>query len=285
MARVWSERDWNADWRLLDERAEEVPFQRIGAHIGHRCILLQTKIARDGLRVYRLDLSQARAMIKPRVEASGEAIWNERGLEVRATAWGQEIRRDGRVVPVGFHLIADGTDTWSHGISRYAEGPSPAMFWEQPEILERGPLRAAFVQRGDIGGNRLHAEWRVYADEDAAELILDVDWRACQQILKLVLPLAGEQARLDGTPGMGLERPNNAYERPLHDWTRANSLAVVCPEAWAIDATPERLRLTLLRAPYYALHDPIPGVYPRAILMDQGRQSVPVPLPPRSAGG
>jgi len=270
MARVWTERDWKADWRLLDEEGMEIPFQRIGEEIGHRCILFHSRIPADGLRTYRLDLSQPRAITASRVRVASDRIGNDSGLEIRAKVWGQEICCMDRVLPLGFHLVEDGTDTWSHDVVRYAEGPSKAIRWDSPEIVDRGPLRAAFVQRGTIGDTRLTADWRVYADNSVAELVLDVDWRACQQVLKLVFPLNGEQTRMDGTPGMALGRQNDSRERPLQDWTLTETVGVVCPDAWAIDASPERVRLTLMRAPFYALHGPIPGVYPRAILMDQG---------------
>ena len=45
---------------------------------------------------------------------------------------------------------------------------------------------------------------------------------------------------------------------------------VVCPDVFACDATPERLRLTLLRSPLMAHHDPSPPSFARPVVADQG---------------
>lgn len=48
-----------------------------------------------------------------------------------------------------------------------------------------------------------------------------------------------------------------------------NLLGVVCPDVYALDATPVRTRFTLLRAPYMARHQP-QGAFPAAVVADQG---------------
>lgn len=115
----------------------------------------------------------------------------------------------------------------------------------------------------------LAAEWRVYADETWVELILDVHWAARFKVLKLVLPASEEAARLDGTPGMALTRANDGKERPLQGYTCLGRLGVVCPEVFAMDATPAQARFTLLRSPFMAHHKP-QGFFPAAITADQG---------------
>jgi hypothetical protein len=67
-----------------------------------------------------------------------------------------------------------------------------------------------------------------------------------------------------------LERPNDGRELPLRDWTKNGESAIVCPDVFALDATPERTRLTLLRSPLVAHHDPHEGRSPRARVADQG---------------
>jgi len=166
-------------------------------------------------------------------------------------------------------LIPDGTDTWSHGIDRYGEGgESPT--WAQAQLIDRGPLMASLRQEGVLGRSTLCAEWRVFAQERAVELLLDVHWRERDQVLKLVLPLAAGASRTDGVPGAGLERTNDGVERPLCEWTRLAGLGVVCPDVFALDATAVRARLTLLRSPLMSHHDPHPGAPTRAVYSDQG---------------
>ncbi len=142
--------------------------------------------------------------------------------------------------------------------------------------MERGPLMVALLRTGRLGDSLLRAEWRVYAGEPFVDLTLDVDWRASSQVLKLSLPLPGAPAdRTDGILGGHLVRANGGIESPLRDWTlfpgsSPGGLGVVCPDVYALDATPARARFTLLRAVPLAFHDPYAGPFPRAVLSDQG---------------
>ena len=279
-ATVYVEGVWKQGWRLLDSTGEEVPFQRLhpglglpdGALWALRRVLLRRTIGADALDVLRLDLSQGPAVIAPLVEVAQQRISNRAGISLdlgaaRArTAW-----RDNAPIDVTFHLIADASDTWSHGLDRYADEPLATACWEQAQIVDRGPLMASLHQEGRIGDSRLAAEWRVHGDSSAVDLVLDVHWSEHHRLLKLILPLRGEARRVDATPGMALERVNDGRELPLHGWVCSDSLGVVCPDAWAADATPQRLRLTLLRAPLMAHHDPHPADFPRAEFADQGR--------------
>jgi len=75
--------------------------------------------------------------------------------------------------------------------------------------------------------------------------------------------------------GASLARANDGVERPLRDWTRLDhhdggQLAVICPDVYGIDSTAERARLTLLRSPTMAQHEPAPRSLPRSEWADQG---------------
>jgi len=128
---------------------------------------------------------------------------------------------------------------------------------------------ASLIQEGRIGQSRLAAEWRVYAGETWVELILDVFWAERFKVLKFVLPAGGARERIDGTPGMALVRANDGKERPLQDYTQLGTMGVVCPDVFALDGTPDRVRLTLLRSPFMAHHHPRGG-FPAARIADQG---------------
>lgn len=173
-------------------------------------------------------------------------------------------------------LIADASDTWSHGIDRYAEGGARAS-WGEPQLTERGPLFSEFTQSGRIGSSDLLRQIRVYADEHMVELRLRVDWNERNRVLKLVLPCGGfvPVKRWDGISGGCLERPLDGPERPLRDWVLLadaddRRLGVLSPEVYALDATAERVRWTLLRSPQMAWHDPHPGGRLDSRYMDRG---------------
>ena len=114
------------------------------------------------------------------------------------------------------------------------------------------------------------AEWRVYHDEAFVELRLKVLWLEAHRLLKLIWPANGFTSRTDGISGGQLQRANDGRELPLRDWTKIGTSAIVAPHVFALDATPQRVRLTLLRSPLMAHHQPHEGHSPRAIVADRG---------------
>ena len=279
-ATAYYENRWRQPWRILAPDGSEVEYQMVhpGAGVGTnwiwglRRVLVNASIPAGGLLPLRLDIAQPPAQIKPRVSVDGARLASEAGVGVELGGGsGATLSLAGQVVTrVALNLIADPTDTWSHSIDRYPDGPAALPAWSAPVVMHTGPLMAALLQEGIVGDSRLRAEWRVYADDPAVELLLEVHWRERMKLLKLVLPLHGEPTRIDGTPGMELVRPNDGRELPLHDYSSFARLGVVCPDVFALDATGERARLTLLRAPLMAHHDPCPDFYPFAVVADQG---------------
>lgn len=279
------ERRWKGPWRLRDESGAEVPFQELETEPaiatswwwGKRRCLVRLDVPAGGMRSLHLDLDQPRAAVAPRVAALGDDLVGDGGVGVRFGAGGASLLSGtslsggGTVAgAVRFLSIHDGSDTWSHGIDRYGDG-GDAPTWSAPQTVDAGPLLTSAIVAGRVGDSRLRAEWRVYAGEPFVELLLEVHWAERNRVLKLVLPTAGGAAtRIDGTPGMGLERANDGVERPLDGWTSLAGLGVACPDVYALDATPARARLTLLRSPVMACHDPNPGSPARAVFADQG---------------
>jgi len=93
-------------------------------------------------------------------------------------------------------------------------------------------------------------------------------------VLKLALPWATAE-RVDGVMGGWMVRALDGRERPVQGFTRlrggAGALGVVCPDVFGLDADAHGARLTLLRSPLMAHHDPAPAeAFPRAMIADQG---------------
>ncbi len=280
---AWVEgQPWASHWRLLDETGREVPFQNVEAEPvvwkgGVDAALFRLALAPGEQQVLRMvPLDGARADGAPGasvVEGDLRGL-NGLGVSLRRGIW---RATNGRELPLPeFHLVPDPTDTWSHGIDRYAEEPTEQPVWGEVAVLEEGPLRAALQQCGRVGDSRLRVEWRVYADLPLVDLIVQVNWRERHQVLKLVqrLPQAAIE-RHDGVSGGVLRRPLDGAERPVRDFVQlvtadGDALGVVGPDVYALDATAERLRLTLLRSPLMAHHDPQPPDGQRAVVADQG---------------
>ena len=276
---IYVEGVWTKPWRLLDEAGREVPFQVVPTSVGTatdwfwqlRRVLVKTEIPAGGLKSLRLDLADATPLV-PQVRASAADIANTAGAGVTYDGPSEISLRWNKVISkLDLHLIEDLSDTWTHNADRYGETPVAQALWQPPRIQDHGPLMASMVQEGKIGQSQLTAEWRVYAGEPWVELILDVLWAETQKVLKLVLPGRGGASRVDGTPGMAVTRGNSGREVPVHDWTLWGGLGVVSVDTFAQDATPERLRLTLLRAAYMAHHIPCDPTFGRRVVADQGR--------------
>src|SRR3569623_925799 len=106
------------------------------------------------------------------------------------------------------------------------------------------------LQTGRIGESHLSAEYRVYQRESFGEMRFRVHWQERHKLLKLTFAVPSPIARrVDGILGGELERSLDAKEYPLRDRTLlrladGNHVGIVCPDVYAMDATPRRVRLT-----------------------------------------
>ena len=265
---------WQPGWRLLDDMGQPAPYQMMPAESvasGIPRLLFRAQLAPGALGVWRIDKAQAPEPAQPMPVAEGK-LANAAGVAVELGAPAQLTFPDALTFPLPrLALIGDLSDNWSHAIDRYPDGPVVSPIWNDPCLLHHGALISALLQTGVIGDSTVRAEWRLYTELPLIELRLDVHWREQRKLLKLVCPLPEHPVhREDGIPGGSLERDNDGKERPLQDWTRAGHLGVVCPDAFALDATPARLRFTLLRAAIMAHHEPNLGMSPSAVFTDQG---------------
>jgi alpha-mannosidase len=295
---------WQPHWRLIDEAGQPVAFQlvhpeaqiRFDVHWFVR-LLFRVRAEPGAHRVLRIDTGSTDATPKRRAggtttgAATGvSTIANDLGVGVRLpSAPGDtgELRFVAGTVPLPrLDLIEDLTDTWSHDIDRYDDSVVAHAQWQPPQVLDTGPLMFALQQAGTLDASRLLAEYRVYAGEPFVELRLRVQWAAQHSVLKLTLELpAPATRRTDGIPGGELERALDGKEYPVRDrilldlagaGAAARSaaggarLGLVFPDVYAGDVLPTRARLTLLRSPLMAHHDPYRGPMPRGCFADRG---------------
>jgi alpha-mannosidase len=229
--------------------------------------------------------------------ASGAEGWRlENGrLAVRLGPGGVEQLWDvsGRpclAAPLTWRRWADRGEFWDAWdiAADHRDHPLP-WSWDGPlEWLERGPLCARFLMRGRCGASRLRLDGRLLADSPMLELTLSVDWRQRHELLRLEVPLARPALRWAAdTPGGVIERPAAAltgrerarWEVAAWSWLASvetaggGGLAVLLDGPQGVSADPERLGVSLLRAPTW----PDPGA-------DNGRQRQRLALMPCPAG-
>jgi alpha-mannosidase len=229
--------------------------------------------------------------------ASGAEGWRlENGrLAVRLGPGGVEQLWDasGRpclAAPLAWRRWADRGEFWDAWdiAADHRDHPLP-WSWEGPlEWPERGPLCARFLLRGRCGASRLRLDGRLLADSPMLELTLSVDWRQRHELLRLEVPLARPALRWAADmPGGVIERPAAAltgrerarWEVAAWSWLASvetaggGGLAVLLDGPQGVSADPERLGVSLLRAPTW----PDPGA-------DNGPQRQRLALMPCPAG-
>lgn len=159
-------------------------------------------------------------------------------------------------------VVSDHADTWGHQVDRWDDERGELDLCREKRI-DDGPLfhrrrRWMTWQRSSVTLDVI--EWPAL---EAIELVLHINWQDRYSALKLELPLALDQSALTvRTPGTTVERPLDGDEWFWGDWLALTGsdrrLLVVSDGASAYDATPTRLRITLLRCVPYAQHDPVP---------------------------
>lgn len=261
---------WKDEFRILHDDGQSAPYQLIECEAqawSNARLLIPLRLGPNEMITLRIDKAGGAAQ-PSRTRATTAGISALGGVEL--TAGAMRFPSKTWLPTPTLILIDDETDTWSHGVTRFGGALKGTAQWADPAPVDRGPLMASWVQVGKIGRSELWAEWRVFADQPYVELRLRVDWHEVHRLLKLVWPLGSQQPlRLDGTMGGSTVRPNNGLEFPFRDWSISGQ-GVVTPDAFGIDADRNEMRITLLRSPLMAHHDPDPGDSLRGRVADQG---------------
>lgn len=178
-------------------------------------------------------------------------------------------------------LIEDKSDTWSHGIDRFAGPQVDQAHWSDPVLVESGPIRQLWRIDGRIGESRICADWRRYRGQNFYELRLRVNWSEHHRLLRLSwAPGAKISSREDGISGGDLPRKSDGRELPLRDRTLlklndGRRAGVVAPEVFAVSGDEKEVHLTLLRSCPFAHHDPkiLPEKLEHYAWQDQGEHT------------
>ncbi|MCP5529790.1 MAG: hypothetical protein H7A44_05055 [Opitutaceae bacterium] len=290
---------WKPDWCLLDERGRLVPHQIIEPETlmpDTMRVLFPLSLAAGAMSAVRIarNTSGKSAALKgaapdftltlkadgsgmlSRPQADGDAAPSPRSSDQPRPG-----RRGSSVVQCALpelRLIEDKSDTWSHGIDRFAGPQVDQAHWGEPVLVESGPIRHLWRVDGRIGESRACADWRRYRGQDFYELRLRVNWHEHHRLLRLSwAPGAAINAREDGISGGGLLRASDGRELPLRDRSLlkladGRRAGVVAPEVFAVSGDEKEVHLTLLRSCPFAHHDPkiLPEKLEHYAWVDQG---------------
>jgi alpha-mannosidase len=247
-------------------------------------LLWPARIAPRGLAVFTLRSGTSGEPAAPPAPDSAARLTVSQ-TAVANGCWTAAVGTDERLLRFAGSLLEslrvevreDPSDTWSHGIDRYAGAVAGCFHPTGSVVEEAGPLRASLRVEAAFGRSTLGISARLYAGDPRLELEMRVDWRERHRVAKLALRFAGPLARrTDGIQDMGLERPQDGREYPLVDWTVARVenggiVGVACPDCFALSGESREVALTLLRSPVFAWHDPaVPDRDRPHLCTDQG---------------
>ena len=145
-------------------------------------------------------------------------------------------------------------------------------------------MRQTLRVRMGWGGSTITQEITLYAGSKAVDVAMMVDWHEQHKMLKIAFPLRiGEPTVTASAPYGWIERKANGEEEPCQAWVDLSGrgpkgemgLCLVNDSKYGYDALDGELRLSILRSPIYAFHQPrevVPGVTYSYI--DQGEQTV-----------
>ena len=171
-----------------------------------------------------------------------------------------------RALRARLNIIDDPSDTWSHDMTSY-KGKAKYS-WKlgvgKFRPIANGGIMQIAAQKWSCPAGEFELEARVYPGEpDAVRCRLRVYWNGRQELAKLCFapPFKVNGVRA-GAPGGVIDRAADNRELPFYDFVslageNGEALTVASRDIYGCDVTKRgTLRLTLLRSPYYANHDP-----------------------------
>jgi alpha-mannosidase len=294
---------WHYDWRrfpgqpqLKDASGKEVPVQLLEVEFDHNSYVTHLEALVDlpamGAQVLYLHLPDVdlptQAPEVPPVAMIENEYWRLTfdpatgyltslfDLEHKA-----EILSQPACVPI---VIDDPSDTWSHEIKSFRTESGRFAADTPPLLLHKGSTRQTIRIHSAWGHSTIVQEYTLRPGSKVIELDLVVDWHEQLKMLKLAFPLAVSKSKVTASAPYGyVTRQPNGEEEPCQDWLDISGdspagqmgLCVVNDSKYGYDALENELRLSILRSPIYAFHDPrkiLPGVSYH--YTDQGTQTV-----------
>ena len=278
LARPWSgwvETEPWFDWKPWDNHLEDADGRPVPVQRTHAASLVMVEAATAVPRLlFPASLPAGGALafrVVPGVHAPGDLAATaprmaDRTLEngvVRVHLGRGGIERvtqmmDGRewlAGPVEIQCLEDLSDTWSHDIDRYGGRVLAAAGFESPVVVEEGIWRTTVRLDGHIGASPCRLFVALCRGEAVVRARLLVNYGEPMTVVKaLIRPAGGVRERRDRVAGGWIERPLNGREYPLHHAVCCAGTGLVLPDSFAVDATDDAIRPTLLRDSYHALY-------------------------------
>ena len=256
--------------RLTDERGMPVRCQVVEPSAvmppGRRTrICFRPEVPSMGYRLYRVfpeEVAQTNPLSAMKSHLENKRLRVEIDLSTGQIARIYDNEQDREVLarPMSAKVIADPSDTWSHGLFRFDD--MVGTFEDaRMELIEEGPVRAAIRVTSRFGKSTLTQTFRVYEGGDFVECDCRVDWQEQQKLLKLSFPANVKDPAATYEIQYGhIRRPADGEEEPGLTWVDVSDgdhgLCLVNDAKYSYDIQGGVISLTVLRSPVYAHHEP-----------------------------
>jgi alpha-mannosidase len=256
----------DADGNPVD--VQEVRGERVGD--GQRFAFIADTPAL-GYACYHLR-SGARPAVSEAVLAATPQCLENRWWRIDFDPWGghwsllHEKERGLDLLHAGALLTAlnDHSDTWSHGVVSY-RSEAGRFGNARLRVAELGTVLATVRSVSTHGRSEAQVETTLYRDHPAIDLRIRVNWQESYQLLKVCFEsaiVAGE-ATYEAPYGVVVRRATGD-EEPGQRWCDVSGrigdspsgLTILNDGQYAFDVWNGITRITLLRSPAYAHHDP-----------------------------
>jgi alpha-mannosidase len=256
--------------RVLDSAGNEVPTQAVSS--GESTVypshtLFSAELEPLGYEVYwlqggRFRLPEPATSTSPEIESDRFRVIVDGCAGAITSLFDRESSTElvggGGVRTV---VLADGSDTWSHDLSRY-EGELLPLEFEGCEVVERGPLRSTLRLRFRCGESRLIEDVTLLESAPYVQLRLRADWATPHCVVKLVLPwrLGSGVVTVAGAAYTHQARVPTGEEEVLQGWLDCydagadRGIGLTTDHLYGYDAADGVVRLTVLRNPLAADH-------------------------------
>ncbi len=187
-----------------------------------------------------------------RAEIDGNGL-----LQIRDKAKGRDVFSAPAATPL---VIEDKSDTWSHGVFRF-DKVIDRFQKVSARLIETGPVRGGIRVKYRYADSLLTLDFLLGAGENHVEIRGEVDWRDAWKVVKITFPANVKTDRCTVEIPYGtIVRPTDGEEEPMLQWVGVSDaqggLTVANNGKYSHCVQGSEIRITLLRSPAYAFHDP-----------------------------
>jgi alpha-mannosidase len=267
---------------ILDDGGEEVPATLLEptVHTGGRthAVAFTAELPALGYRVYRL-AKRVPEVVHPSVEVTATSL-ESNGFRVELdaeTGWLKSVvdkQADVQLlagpgnVPI---VMSDPSDTWSHGVPAFRDEVGAFRLARDPEVFLQGPTHGALRLVYGWEDSIIEQYVVLYQGMPEIHFRTAVDWHEKHRMLKASFPMDLAQSAATFEVAYGhIARAATGDEQPAHRWVdvtgtisgKPYGVALLNDGKYGVDVLGAEVRLSLLRSPIYAFHDPqrtLPG--------------------------